>query len=140
MNIEWDEYRYDRTANEILQGMVGQTIEGITGAVKDSAEVIMTLSNGVAVKLYHKQECCEHVSIADVDGDPDDLIGGLVISAEEVTGGNTPPIGDGNCAPESYTWTFYKIETSKCGLWLRWYGESNGYYSESVDVIEGRLI
>ena len=35
---------------------------------------------------------------------------------------------------ESYTWTFYKIETNKGGLWVRWLGESNEYYSEEVNV------
>lgn len=114
-----------------LNVLVGKTIKNITGLEKESDEVRIFTECGQEYMFYHSQDCCESVELNDYDGEAEDLIGGLVTSAE-IAG------GDHDKEPEyadSFTWTFYKIETSKGGLWMRWLGESNGYYGEEVDFV-----
>ena len=80
--IKWNSYwdRDNQVPND-LKIMEGATIVEITGAEEDNDEVIFTLDNGYAVKLHHVQDCCESVYIADVIGDPEDLIGAYVVEA-----------------------------------------------------------
>ena len=64
-------------------------------------------------------------------------MGSPITMAEEVTSENETPAG---VKPpehaESYTWTFYKLATVKGYVTIRWFGESNGFYSESVAFIK----
>jgi hypothetical protein len=82
--------------------------------------------------FFHSQDCCESVSINDIVGDLSDLVGEPLLVAEEVSGES--PVGFEDEYHESVTWTFYKFATRKGYVDVRWLGESNGYYSESVDL------
>lgn len=85
--------------------------------------------------MFHDQDCCEHVSIEDVQGDVEDLIGSPILLAEKVTNSETYPDGvPKSDYTESFTWTFYKLATIKGSVTIRWLGESNGYYSEDVTI------
>jgi hypothetical protein len=121
-------YYWDKEVE--LKTLVGKKIAKIEGLEKESEEVSFFTDDGNEYKFYHQQGCCETVSLNDFDGSAEDLIGATVLSAEEVGGECEAPE-----YAESYTWTFYKIETDKGGLWMRWLGESNGYYGEEVDFI-----
>ena len=97
----------------------------------DEEELKLYLSETNYVKFYHQQDCCEYVYIEDICGDLNDLVGSPLLEAEEVSNYQAEP-KDKN--EESYTWTFYKFRTLKGSVTVRWYGSSNGYYSEGVSV------
>lgn len=121
----------------------------LTRVFRSDNEIIFVAENGDRYKMYHSQECCEYVGIDDINGDLEDLIGTPILKAEEVSNtqfendyeasftgeGWDKKDADGNRYPDSHTWTFYKLATIKGYVDIRWFGSSNGYYSESVDFI-----
>ena len=113
---------------EMLAGKTLMNVEGKVGG----DEMTFVTDTGEKFKLYHRQDCCESVAVEDICGDLSDLVGVPILLAEEVISAENPP----GYIPEyqdSFTWTFYKLATIKGAVTIRWYGESNGYYSESVD-------
>jgi hypothetical protein len=94
-------------------------------------------SDGHIYSMYHEQDCCESVCIDDINGDLNDLIGSPILMADESCSSNTNLDGsplDDEYGTESCTWTFYRFATVKGYVNIRWFGASNGYYSESVNV------
>lgn len=104
--------------------LVGQKLERVDINSNTNFVTFYCKSGGV-FQMYHEQECCEGVYLENVD--PKELksiLNSKIVLAEE-----SSQIGEDN----NGTWTFYKIVTKKGFITLRWYGESNGYYSETVD-------
>ena len=109
--------------------LVGRTLYRVEQI--DNEEIRFYLTESNYVRMYHSQDCCESVYIEDVCGDLTDLVGSPLLEAEEVSGYTADPLEEWD---ESFTWTFYKFATRKGYVNIRWYGSSNGYYSESVTV------
>lgn len=126
MNLSsWDTYDWtDKTEFEDLQGRVVKAIE-IERRTDDYIKFAM--DNGDIFVMHHRQDCCECVSISDICGDLDNLIDTPILLAEAASEDDT------SLAYGTGTWTFYKLRTIKGSVDIRWYGSSNGYYSESVD-------
>lgn len=109
----------------IIEELIGKTLVNIENI--DDEALIFKCSNGEKYKMYHDQDCCEHVAIEDITGDLNNLLNSPLVMAEETT-------DEGENRWGTYTWTFYKFATIKGYVTIRWYGESNGYYSESVNI------
>jgi hypothetical protein len=125
---------YNYTEEVELSFLNGLTIKSITGLFKDSDKVDINTECGKKFIFYHDQEFFESVSLYDFDFDFD-LRGALILSSEEVCSKETPEDVILDDLEDSETWTFYKIETTKGGLWMRWFGVSSGHYSESVSLV-----
>jgi len=112
-----------------IDEFLGKIVERITVS-PDKERITFACRYGAQYAMYHEQDCCESVSIEDICGDLDDLIGSPILKAEERSSSDT---FEGRPeSSESHTWTFYSFATIKGYVDIRWLGESNGYYSESV--------
>lgn len=114
--------------------LVGKTIKAIEVDM-DKECMRFACDDGFTYRLMYHHDCCARCSIEDICGDLEDLIGHPLLAAEKVTNREVNP--DNAPIPEcqeSFTWTFYKLDTIKGGVTIRWYGESNGYYSEEATL------
>lgn len=128
-----EDYRY--LDINVLVGKILVGVEVSEDKDGDDDRITFTTNEGEVYIMYHDQDCCEGVYIDDVCGDLDDLIGSPIIRATEDTNVDENP--EGVKVPEyqeSFTWTFYNLVTAKGHVTIRWYGESNGYYSESANL------
>ena len=115
--------------------LLGKTLKEIVGGVGDE-EMMLFTDTGEVYKMLHYPDCYKSVEIQDICGDIDDLIGSPILLAEEVESTQDEEVeGFDDYGDDSHTWTFYKLSTIKGAVTIRWLGESNGYYSESVDFV-----
>jgi len=109
----------------------GKIITKIEGAEKDSERITFYTKCGKKYLMWHCQDCCESVSVEDICGDVENILETPILTAYKNSNKDNSHPRD--YESESYTWTFYNINTIKGSLTIRWYGTSNGYYSEEVD-------
>jgi hypothetical protein len=128
---------------ESLKGKVLTSIDPTEGD-----EVIIFKTKDETFRMFHSSECCESVNVEEIVGDLNDLLNSEILLAEEVSSCEPDSLIKSQreleklrvkdskteyySEPESETWTFYKLSTIKGSVTIRWYGTSNGYYSERV--------
>ena len=93
----------------------GQIVKEIINLEEDNDEVFIRTNDGT-YKLYHQQDCCEHVRVV-----------------KEDAGANEPDWYN-ESFNDSHTWTKYVLKTENASLEFWFLGESNGYYSENISI------
>lgn len=121
-----------------ISELIGKTMVSVQ--TDGTFEITFNCANGESYKLYHEQDCCEDVTIDDIAGDLADLEGSPILMAEVSVNPDelSPELSKRTTDAEEYgtcTWTFYRLATVKGYVDIRWFGVSNGYYSEAVDFV-----
>lgn len=124
-------YSYSQIVD--MSVLVGKTLSAVD---HNGDELVFRSTNGGVWVMAHNQDCCESVYIESISGDLGDLVGAPIITSYESHDTPDEPLHASDAEYGSYTWTFYRISTVKGTVCIRWYGSSNGYYSESVDLFE----
>lgn len=116
-----------------IEELLGKVVTKIERSDKKYEDCLtFYCEDGTVYDMFHEQDCCEHVTIEDVCGELEDLIGSPILMAEEVF--QEAEAKDAWWEGSS-TWTFYKFATVKGYVTIRWYGTSNGYYGETATIM-----
>jgi hypothetical protein len=111
--------------------LIGKTVTNID-VCEDTIKI--SCDDGSEYMYYHDQDCCECVYIYDIKGDLHSLVGKKLILVDHE---ETDDLDDMEYEPyDSYTITKITFKTDKDTVISRWIGDSNGYYSERVDLAE----
>ena len=114
-----------------IELIIGKRIESVANEKDES--IIFVCDDGDAFEAHHMQDCCESVLVHDIVGDLQDLVGKKITAASGESSDQWPADVPKAEYTESFTWTTH-VFTGDDGttVRVRWLGESNGYYSESV--------
>ena len=105
--------------------LIGKTITQIEQCT--SERIVFHINDGTAYESVHLRCCCESVGVHHIEGNIDEVIGLLVVEAEETQDNDNKP----DELADSWTWTHQRIKTVRGEVTFHWLGESNGYYGET---------
>jgi hypothetical protein len=111
--------------------LVGEVLDAVD-IDREENQILLTTRSGRKFLVYHEQDCCETVAIHWQDGSFDKLIGKPIVEARDFA----VDTGESESDYDSQTTTTLVFRVDDQTVISRWIGDSNGYYSESVDIAE----
>ena len=117
--------------DQVFEELIGKTLTAIKVDEKYAAWILFVVSEDEKYLLHNDEADCNdvQVTIDDINGDINDLVGSPLTMAESVSNEAFEKSQDAEG-----TWTFYRFATVKGYVDIRWFGTSNGYYSETVTL------
>jgi len=113
-----------------FSALVGEVLDSVDIDKKEN-QILLTTRSGRRFLVYHEQDCCESVAISGQDGSFDKLIGKPIVEARDIAVDTSEEAID-----SSQTTTTLVFRVDDQTVISRWIGDSNGYYSESVEIAE----
>lgn len=121
----------DNTRNCRVEELAGKTIINLDDSA--NGDLRFTMDDGSVYEMGYIPDCCATCDIESGLSDLQAMVGQKLVSVSMDTSSERPAdVAKPEYEPESQTWTFYTFRSNEATAQLRWFGESNGYYSESV--------
>ena len=105
-----------------LDDLFGRKVKSVTGCHKGSEYMEICFTDGLKA-IFEPANYMANVEIEDVNGDPQGMVGNLITLVEVIS----------DLDSANNTWTYYRFATLDGYIDIRWFGSSNGYYSEKVN-------
>ena len=115
----------------VFKDLLGKTLKSVE---RDGDQVRFVTDDGKRHLLRPEDDCCNSVTLEDVSGDLNSLVGSPLLTAEESTSDASEEEHPNK--QESATWSFYRFATLHGDATIRFYGTSNGYYAETAYLCE----
>jgi hypothetical protein len=113
-----------------FDALVGEVLDAVD-IDREKDQILLTTRSGRQFLIHHEQDCCETVEIVGQDGCFLKLVGKPIVEAREIAIDTTK---DDSLGTETTTTLIFRVDDQT--VISRWVGDSNGYYSESVDISE----
>lgn len=113
-----------------ISEFVGKTLVRVNTGLD---QIDFWFSDGSHYRMDHWQECCEVVTVEDIDTPLTHHLGQEILVAEART--QEIPNDHSGYYDECMQWTFYTIRSNMATSTIRWYGGSNGYYGVGVSIV-----
>ena len=120
---------------QLLDSLVGEKlryVDVMLGTEDEECVLMLTTESGRTLKFHHYRECCESVEIENTEGNWLRIIGRPIVKTDYILERSD----DDNPMVNSWTRTTLIFCTDRHTVTTVWFGESNGYYGEEIEITE----